>query len=544
MLAVNARMAALLGGAAPGFVGVKLGDFLVAGDAGVLRQQLLSGSGRFTVRLRNRGTALTCQVSHAEAAGQFHFMASRVTTEPAPAPEERLRVLNQIAHRLEFGKAEGFASALQTAAEYLEMDGAIISHIEGASYRVEHCWSRDGSLTPGAVYSFENTYCSITMQQEGVLAIGCMAESPHRGHPCYAAHQLETYLGIALEVEGKRQGTLNFFRRAARETPWGMADREFVALMGQWTVQSLTRLRTEMALASSELRFRTLVHAAPVGIYITDANGARLMVNERWQEMAGLSQEEALGEGWVTAVHPDDRGEVLQAWKTAAAANREFHKEYRLQQPDGVIVWVSASARPLCDDTGNVEGFIGTVTDITGRKTYEATLERQARVDEVTGLPNRRAFEHALHSEIARAMRYATPLSLLLIDLDHFKSVNDIHGHDTGDQVLRAAAYAIEASVRVADTPARYGGEEFALLLPQTRIKEAVAFSERLRQRIARLAHKTPAGDTLQVTCSIGVAEFDVAVPDERRLVKAADEALYAAKAAGRNRVLAARQSG
>ena len=535
ILAVNARMTVLLGGAPEGLEGTGLGEFLAPGDGDLLHGHLATGSGRFVLRLRKGGVALACALSNAAAPGHYNLIADRLGTAPGPTAESRLRVLNQIANRLEFGQAEGFAPALQLAAEYLGMDAAIISLIQGDTYTVAHCWSRDNTLEAGAVFPYRDTYCSITLEGGDVTAIDHMAESPYKGHPCYAASQLEAYIGVPFWVEGLGRGTLNFSRLRACDNPWGQADREFVALMGQWVSQCLARLSMETALASSERRFRTLLLDAPVGIYVIDAAGACVMVNETWRAITGLAQEQALGEDWSRGIYPEDRETVMAAWQQAVAEKREFKMEFRWQQPDGAIVWSSSSARPLRDGEGNLEGYIGTLTDITGRKAYETTLERQARVDELTGLPNRRAFEHALHSEIARSMRYGTPLSLLLIDLDHFKSVNDTYGHDTGDQVLRAVAYTLEASVRVADTPARYGGEEFALLLPQTRLKEASAFSERIRQRLARLAHKTPAGDTLQVTCSIGAAEFDAEAPDERRMVKAADEALYDAKAAGRN---------
>ncbi len=165
-----------------------------------------------------------------------------------------------------------------------------------------------------------------------------------------------------------------------------------------------------------------------------------------------------------------------------------------------------------------------------------------ADTDDLTSLPNRRAFKEALMHEIQRAKRYGTPLSLTLFDLDHFKQVNDTHGHPAGDRVLVAATRAVERNLRESDVFARVGGEEFAVLLPNTSEEGAVDFAERLRtalQAISPLALEVDA----QITASFGVIEFDRDSDDStgERLIAAADAALYNAKWLGRNRVSSAR---
>ena len=161
-----------------------------------------------------------------------------------------------------------------------------------------------------------------------------------------------------------------------------------------------------------------------------------------------------------------------------------------------------------------------------------------ADTDELTSLPNRRAFKEALTHEIQRAKRYGTPLALTLFDLDHFKRVNDTHGHPAGDRVLVAAARAVERNLRESDVFARVGGEEFAVLLPGTSEDGALDLAERLRaalQAISPLALDVDA----QITASFGVVAFDRDADDStgESLVAAADAALYNAKWLGRNRV-------
>ena len=157
-----------------------------------------------------------------------------------------------------------------------------------------------------------------------------------------------------------------------------------------------------------------------------------------------------------------------------------------------------------------------------------------AAVDGLTGIANRGTFQSVLGQEIARSRRSGTPVGLALLDLDHFKRLNDTHGHQTGDAVLRKVARVLDQCSRSFDTPARYGGEEFAIVLPSTSREEAAAVAERLRLGIME------AGIEPAVTVSIGVACFPDDAPDGDELVRAADEALYASKRAGRDRITVA----
>lgn len=164
-------------------------------------------------------------------------------------------------------------------------------------------------------------------------------------------------------------------------------------------------------------------------------------------------------------------------------------------------------------------------------------LEELARTDGLTGCLNHRAFHERLADELARAERYGGPLTLLLLDVDRFKQVNDLHGHPCGDEVLLRLAGVLRSSARAADAAGRVGGEEFALLLPQTGPAEAEALAERLRAEVAALPGPVP------VTVSVGLSSFPAPAATGRELLRQADEALYDAKRAGRDRVRAYRSS-
>ncbi len=167
-------------------------------------------------------------------------------------------------------------------------------------------------------------------------------------------------------------------------------------------------------------------------------------------------------------------------------------------------------------------------------------LERLANTDPLTGLANRRHFTGMLEREKERSVRYSRPLSIVLLDLDHFKKVNDTHGHAAGDDVLRAAAAVLEAACRDVDLAARIGGEELALLLPETDAQGAEIVAERVREEIEAGRHRSPDGVRFRVTASIGVASSRGGEESGEDLLQASDKALYAAKDGGRNRVVIA----
>ena len=215
-------------------------------------------------------------------------------------------------------------------------------------------------------------------------------------------------------------------------------------------------------------------------------------------------------------------------------------------------------AAPLFDETGAVtavtgvekgtENFFGVdslvlmqilnanATTAIAKARVFAHLERLATVDGLTGIPNHRQFQTLLDKEIARHRRSGEKLSLLLLDIDHFKNFNDSYGHQLGDEVLRTVAQTLQKTIRAGDHTARYGGEEFVVILERTGADEAPALAERIRQAVAdaRVAYE---GGDLQVTVSIGVAVWPDDADAKSALIHKADLALYASKHAGRNRV-------
>ncbi len=201
---------------------------------------------------------------------------------------------------------------------------------------------------------------------------------------------------------------------------------------------------------------------------------------------------------------------------------------------------------PLLNAGGDVDYVaivIFDVTDVATNKmaleTANKELERLSREDGLTGLFNRKYWESVLNQELRRARRHNHPTTLIMADLDHFKAVNDEHGHTVGDDVLRATGKAVLDTVRTTDIAGRYGGEEIAILLPETREADAMVLAERLRTTMEQQVFETDQGP-IQVTLSLGLAELCPDFSSVNEWIDAADKALYSSKENGRNRSTAA----
>jgi diguanylate cyclase (GGDEF)-like protein len=206
--------------------------------------------------------------------------------------------------------------------------------------------------------------------------------------------------------------------------------------------------------------------------------------------------------------------------------------------------YLAADASPLYDDDGCLSAVVETLRDLTEEKQAQVALEQLATRDGLTGLANRRCFDDTLLAEWTRAMRAGQPLSLLMVDVDHFKAYNDTNGHLGGDECLKRIAESVQSEMRANDLVARYGGEEFAVILPNQSLKGAAIVAERIRRRVERLQvpavaqHGAAATPMRQVTVSIGAATaLASSEHSASELVAIADAALYRAKHLGRNRI-------
>jgi diguanylate cyclase (GGDEF)-like protein len=196
----------------------------------------------------------------------------------------------------------------------------------------------------------------------------------------------------------------------------------------------------------------------------------------------------------------------------------------------------NCTAGPIRDEHNNIISIYITVQDVTEYVVYEHKLIEMSRLDPMTMLLNRSHLERGLMEDIKRSERFGTALSVMMIDIDLFKTINDTHGHLCGDRIICQVAALIKETVRQVDIVGRYGGEEFCCILPETSAGNACVIAERLRETVekSKLGFE---GQALQVTVSLGIAEYGGACDTLETLIKAADDALYVSKRSGRNRV-------
>ncbi len=286
-------------------------------------------------------------------------------------------------------------------------------------------------------------------------------------------------------------------------------------------------------------RFSLALDRIPTYIYMKDQQRRYIYANRATLDLFGVSEEELRGSVDSRFFPPETVARLHEIDSRVLERGEDTAEVVISREPGGDrrVYWEIKT--PIYDDgkKSRIWGLCGVSTDITEREMLKEQLERQAREDHLTGLANRRYFMEQGHTELARAQRYDELLSLLMLDVDHFKSINDSHGHKAGDIVLQKLSRIMQETLREVDVIGRIGGEEFAVMLPETALHEAAEIAERLRENVARTEVILETGLALHVTVSIGVATLQKNDINIDMLLKHADEALYQAKEGGRNRV-------
>ena len=298
------------------------------------------------------------------------------------------------------------------------------------------------------------------------------------------------------------------------------------------------------------------IELSPAAIIIVDADGVIQEANSKFLKNTGYSIEEVKGQKpsiLKSGYHTEEFYEEL--WDTITAG-KEWYGEFKNKKKNGELYWEKASIAPIFDKKNQITHYIAIKEDITAEKEareaqkemnlqlqaklkevneLQVTLRRQATRDPLTGLYNRRYMEDALEKEFSRSKRNQTPLSIILLDLDFLKKLNDTGGHAIGDYALRSLASLLSASTRREDTVCRYGGDEFAVILPNTAGEDALVRAERWRKRMSdiTLLHKND--QILKITFTAGIATYPTHGETIKEIFSYADVALYRAKLKGRN---------
>ncbi|WP_026300916.1 sensor domain-containing diguanylate cyclase [Thioalkalivibrio sp. ALE23] len=303
--------------------------------------------------------------------------------------------------------------------------------------------------------------------------------------------------------------------------------------------------------------FERAMKAINDAVIITDArrrDNPIIWVNDTFEKLFGYPREEVLGRNCRFLQNDESEQEGVREVRGALRREEPVQTLVRNYRCDGEPLWIQLSLAPVCDAHKRVTHYVGVQRDLTELKRAEEELERRvaertaalqeanqrleriASTDPLTGIANRWYFLEVAERELRRRAANDSSVSLLMLDLDHFKRVNDTWGHPVGDRVLHGLADTLRDSLRPLDLSGRFGGEEFLVLLPGVDAEEACEIAERLRRAVAAMAIEHE-GETIRVTVSIGVAISD-GERDIDGLICKADNALYRAKSEGRDRVV------
>jgi diguanylate cyclase (GGDEF)-like protein/PAS domain S-box-containing protein len=301
------------------------------------------------------------------------------------------------------------------------------------------------------------------------------------------------------------------------------------------------RMHSQAALAEAEERFRSAFEEAPIGMALTSPDFRFLRVNRALCHITGYTPQQLEGLPVASITHPDDLKADWEARGAMLEGELSSHRaERRYLHASGSAVWVAVNSTLVRDADGRPLHFLSQMQDITERRRHEAELRHMADHDPLTGLLNRRSFERELERHVAYVERYGPKGAAIVLDLDHFKTINDTLGHSAGDELIVRVAHALRSRLRESDVLARLGGDEFAILLPEATPEEADAVAAAVLDSVRTLAVPTATGRTRTVTASLGIALFDSAerLTGEDVLVNA-DLAMYDAKESGRDQLAA-----
>ncbi|MDY0123703.1 MAG: diguanylate cyclase [Sulfurimonas sp.] len=289
------------------------------------------------------------------------------------------------------------------------------------------------------------------------------------------------------------------------------------------------KLQTSLLNAHKKLKEYTSIIDRYIITATTKTDSTILGVSSAFEESSGYSKDELIGEKMSIIKDPGrDKAIIKDLWETICS-KKTWVGEIKNRKKDGSTYWLEQHIVPKIDKEDNIESFVSIGIDITAKK----ELEKLATIDKLTGIYNRRRVEEFLQIEMEVAKRHSQPLSLILVDIDHFKSVNDTYGHQVGDMVLSQSTKVISQNLRKSDIFGRWGGEEFVVICPQTNKNEAFVLAQKLRaameeHEFEKVGHKT---------ICLGIAELEHE-DNEKTLVEKADKALYEAKNGGRNRAV------
>ncbi len=307
------------------------------------------------------------------------------------------------------------------------------------------------------------------------------------------------------------------------------------------SARDITQQEMEIAeLEASQMELKTIFDRLTDVYYRTNMQGIITMISPSCYDILGYRQEVMIGTPMSQYYKsPEERDKIVKA--IIDGKGKATRVEAALMRKDGSTAWIATNAVVRLDKNGNSMYIEGVTHDISDRKRMEEQLLTLTRIDALTGAYNRRYFMDRCDELFRLSKRYQRPSTIMMMDLDHFKKINDTYGHHIGDQALVAFTKACQKEIRDSDVLGRLGGEEFGLMLPETGLQNAQALAERIRQGTADII--IPVADNIiRITVSIGIAEINATDQAFDDTVRRSDGAMYQSKEHGRNRVMTAYQ--
>jgi diguanylate cyclase (GGDEF)-like protein/PAS domain S-box-containing protein len=482
---------------------------------------------------------------------------------PKPLPLNKLlEVTSKMAENRHLESALEFA--IRTVLELFEAEyGFLILLKEDGTLDFRVRQDRHGNQVAEPEERISHTiFHKVVQKQETLILADAILDAEFQTTKSVQALRLRSVICVPMIARGKTIGALYLENRAEKnlfsqtEVPPlqyfaaqvaitienARLNEELEARVTQRTTQhrTINQQLEEEVLArrqiESELRkLSSVVEQSPSSIIITNPAGKIEYVNPAFTQLTGYPLEEVYGKNpnFQKSGHTPE-GVYQDLWHTITNGNT-WRGEFVNRKKNGDLYWEFAVIAPIRNRAQQTTHYVAIKEDITLRKQAEEELKRLATLDPLMGIFNRRHLFKLAGQAFEQAKRYERELSVLMIDADHFKQINDHHGHTVGDQVLQVLAQYLTHLIRKADLLGRYGGEEFIIILPETSLSQAYYAGERLLEYLHQHPVQTRVGD-ISLTLSVGVAGFNAeTTPSLDKLVDHADKALYLAKQAGRN---------
>ncbi len=375
-------------------------------------------------------------------------------------------------------------------------------------------------------------YSSDNLSGENIGDIKFFKDKNQQNEFFETIQESESYRTLSLELNLKNE---KIFHGLFSLVPITIENKLYILSV----IKDITTLKNlENKIRESEKIHRLLADNASDVIWVMDLTGKFTYISPSVEKLRGYTVEEVMQQSREEVLCPSSLVHLEKGIEKAVnkVMNNLPFEEFRgdLEQPckDGTTVWTEVTVTGIYDKDSGFLGMLGVTRDITERRAMEEEIRRLTEVDRLTQLYNRLKLDYVIKIEIERANRSGSSFVAIMLDIDHFKAVNDNFGHIVGDEVLKEISLIIKSSIRIIDTAGRWGGEEFMIILPESDIKGGQIVAEKMRLKIEE--NQFP--HVGKLTASFGVSEYKSEM-SENELVTRADNAMYKAKNAGRNRV-------